>query len=624
MKKNKNIIYLLITILSSFIISLALEYYIFNHNQIKYNKLEKPEIQNIEGMEKENNYYIVTDEKGSVELKLNDNYINAIDYKYVSEVDFFWEMSYIKDGNEVNINQSSTSFINRAYRVLNQKVDDNTIKVTFYGKGIKIKDIKIDNSISINWYRIFLISLSIVFISIVIKYRKYLYNNIEKAFLAISLFIGIFMLIIPPNYGSTCYDDQIHIKQIYTFFNKENVKWPSSIDYLTSYSHTNNSNNIVTKEELRELEKKLNKVDNDIANIQINNYSSKYSKFVYLPYSIGFKIGNILNLSFTLQVILSKFLNLLLYILLIYYAIKIIPFAKKLVFIMGLLPTSIFLATQFSYDSTIIAGIYLGLAAFIKLLSLEKIEKKYLLVFILSIIWASLPKAVYSPILLLLFFLPSNKFNSKKEELIIKSSIIILTLLMVSTFALPMLTTDVGGDIRGGDTSVSRQIKFIISNPLTAIIIFVKFALKKGLKLIIGNQTIINLGYLPIRNTGLYLNTPYYLYLVLMLYVTFTERKEKKSIPKNINIIFILLCILLIFGIYLALYLSFTPVGLNTINGVQSRYFIPLLLIILVSIIPYGKEKEIKDSKIRTLVVLLLPYLILLYNVIYILFLYRK
>lgn len=49
--------------------------------------------------------------------------------------------------------------------------------------------------------------------------------------------------------------------------------------------------------------------------------------------------------------------------------------------------------------------------------------------------------------------------------------------------------------------------------------------------------------------------------------------------------------------IWTALYLSFTPVGNTSINGVQSRYFIPLLFIFLYSLKGIKISHSVSDNK---------------------------
>ena len=51
--------------------------------------------------------------------------------------------------------------------------------------------------------------------------------------------------------------------------------------------------------------------------------------------------------------------------------------------------------------------------------------------------------------------------------------------------------------------------------------------------------------------------------------------------------------------IWLAMYLSFTPVGDNAIAGVQARYYLPLLYVVL-ALVGSKKIKVVCDKKIIT------------------------
>ena len=60
-----------------------------------------------------------------------------------------------------------------------------------------------------------------------------------------------------------------------------------------------------------------------------------------------------------------------------------------------------------------------------------------------------------------------------------------------------------------------------------------------------------------------------------------------------------------------SMYLSFTPVGSSQINGVQVRYFTPLLLLGLLIFIPTTKKK-ITEVKNNNIVLLLVPFISLM------------
>ena len=70
--------------------------------------------------------------------------------------------------------------------------------------------------------------------------------------------------------------------------------------------------------------------------------------------------------------------------------------------------------------------------------------------------------------------------------------------------------------------------------------------------------------------------------------------------------------------IWTALYLSFTPVGLGHINGVQARYYIPLLL--LIATLSFNNKIKLKmTQKCYNVIIItmgiIVVWLFVLYNV---------
>ena len=344
-----------------------------------------------------------------------------------------------------------------------------------------------------------------------------------------------------------------------------------------------------TEEEMQELYNYLNKmhrISKDRSMLS-GNISNVYKKISYLPFSIGYKISNLLNLKFTTCIFISKFFNLLLYSILFYLAIKYAKYCKRIIFLIGLFPTNIFYASQFSCDPTITAGLTLATTMFMNIITDDKLNKKYLIIFLLSVIWASLPKAIYCPLLLLLLFIPNNKFDNNKQAYMFKSLIIFITVLLLITFVIPAASGSAGGDVRGGNTSVSGQLSFIIHNPLNYMKVLLSFAFHNLLKMFVGSSNFVSFAYLaPANKTRIF----GYIYLLFFIYTVLTSEKPKYNSKYNILIILEIVAIWLL--ICTALYLSYTPVGESSINGVQSRYFIPIMLLSSILFIFNKNKKE--------------------------------
>ncbi len=602
MKIRNKIIFIFVIALIAFFISFCVELF-FNRKVITKNNLESVEIIDFKDIQKDGKWYKTISNDAYMVVKIKDEYVNKFNFDYQFSEDFLWEIEY----NDERISHQSSNLINQAIRSINTNVQNKTIKLYFHQSDIKVKNIMINNKIYINWSRQLVLFLLILGSFLLIYYRKYFFNYLEKAFLFIGLIGGILMIIVSPKNVYTSWDDQIHLENAVAFLNSEYVPFSFALRLVEQHYKIDGST-FQTQEEKIAVYKKLNKLHNETREnlLQINRYGNKYNKFVYFPYYIGIQIANIFHFEYIGTFILAKLMNFLCYILLMYFAIKISTYAKKIIFIISLFVSNIFLATQFSYDPTITASITLGLALFLRLLEMEKINKKYLLLFIGCIIWGSLPKAIYAPLLLLILFIPNQKFDSKKQAYIIKSLVCITTILLMSTFVLPFFMGSVAGDARGGNTNASEQLSLILHNPLNYCKILLKYLIVSGPNNLIGDVLFTGTAYLR-GYTSSVSSLIYITNLILLLYFLFHDNYDKKVISNKIKIVFGIVYLGIFVLIATAMYLSFTPVGANGIAGIQPRYFIPMLLVLLLILAP-TKNIKIKQKNSSNILLLLIPY----------------
>lgn len=601
MKKNKNIKYLVLIILVSLIITASIEL-LANRQLLTKNESYQPGVVETNDIEKDGKWYKTTSKDAYIVLKLEDNYLNKIFYQYKAKDNFKWVINI----NGEKLEQASTSLIDVAEREIKSSSKEEEIRIDFKAKNIEFKDITINNKIDINYSRALIIFLTLIGIATIIIYKDYFFHHLDKTFLLISLLSGVIMITILPKVVYFSWDDQIHFRRSYTFLSSETAKVPSTILKQRAI----HSGYIKTKTEEKAYYDSLTEIQNDQEwqDYSVNNYSPKYNMIVYLPFTIGLKTGHLLNLSYSTSIMLAKLLNFICYVGIVFFAIKIATKLKKIIFLISLFVTNIFISAQFSYDPTIIACLILATSLFYRMLEDEKINKKYLLAFVLSVIWASLPKAIYAPMLLLLVFIPNKKFDNKKQAIKFKTVIIVATLLLMATFVLPTLTGSMGSDPRGGDTSVGEQLKLILENPLRYAKTVTKYFLGNSEGLIIGQ--VMSLVYI---NDYIEMVTPAIAIInfILLLYILFTEKVSKRVISNKIKVI----CALGVIGISVlivtSMYLSFTPIGSTEIMGVQTRYFTPILLLGLLVLIPTTTQKITKQEN-NNILILLVPFISLM------------
>jgi uncharacterized membrane protein len=585
MKNSKKIIKIILIISLSYLFSFLL----YNFNVLKNRNVGNIDIENgninFENIKCDNDGCESSNQNSNFEVSFdNPYYINKFDFNYNIQNPVNWTMKiryfdYYGNISEKSISGTMFDKINVFSEPLNAKI--LSMKISFDG-NVNLNRFYVNNNI--NYFpRVFIVLIGIeITILLLIKNKRLIKTNLEFLFLIIALVGGSTEIILTPVGSGISWDDEIHFANVYNMFNK--LDSDSTIALKNHY--INIFDKINTVEEEKAYVDYLN-THNSEKYLVDGNYSFNFSKIVYVPQAILFKLLNIVNLPIVISFIICKFLNLILYTILIFYAIRKTPIGKHLMLIIALIPTSVFMASNYSYDPPITSLILLSMSLFLNeyLGNNKKINVNNILISVVCMTVACCPKAVYTPLLLFYMLIPQERFESKKSSIFFKFLIIFLLLLMMSTFILPTLTTNVGGDPRGGNTSVSGQMKNIINSPLSYIYILKDNAWNQFLFKFFGTDTITLMAYLPVAKS----NNIYYLFIIVFMYCLFHFR-EKVSLNKNYNILCFILCFGIILLIWTALYLSFTPVGSLSINGVQSRYFIPLLFPILINFLPKSKS----------------------------------
>lgn len=269
--------------------------------------------------------------------------------------------------------------------------------------------------------------------------------------------------------------------------------------------------------------------------------------------------------------------------------------AKKENFItaISLMPTVLFQGAMYTYDGLIYAFLTLGCVLWKNEYDAkqEKLNWRRALGIVFCIVVGSFSKAVYIPLILGLLLFPHTKFVNKKTERAFKTGIFLVFLLMMWTFVMPAISNVVagnlsyGGDSRGGDTSTVRQMLSMLSHPISSIKLVVGSIISLENFRNVGRESwdnviASNLIFLNFAAKGL-LSAKWSIYLLPLLGMLFfvpseEDREGMFSVKEKIVQILILLSILAL--IWVALYLSFTPVGQEGIEGVQARYYLPLML----------------------------------------------
>ena len=432
------------------------------------------------------------------------------------------------------------------------------------------------------------------------KYLLKMEIKTEKAFLIIALIAGtILVFIIPP---LATYDEHAHFWRAYEFANgvldSGTQELPDSIfdiviDKETGiyYIEKNTSYEYVSQimnESLNKDQKSNHKV----------GATSGVSPLSYSPQIIGVFLGNIINLKPVFIVYLGRITNLLAYIALIFISIKIIPGEKlkRIVLLISVLPMSLNLAASLSPDAVIISCSILAISYILYLRNdiTKKLSIKNYLIFVVLVTIVSMCKIVYLPFIFLLLLLPKEKFKFKRIKIVY---IIIAFLVFCSIYLL-------------WQNFVSENNTIIIRISSTEQLHFTLSDIERDL--ITGINTIYKFSYEYYSTMIGGWNTPNLVVLIitLIMFVIVYGEDEKEYIINNKDKTVLFGIVLIAFVlIFVGLYIAWTRAAFTYVEGVQGRYFLPLILPTLLILKKNKFKYKIDNLNNKMMCMILLLYI---------------
>lgn len=435
----------------------------------------------------------------------------------------------------------------------------------------------------------FLLLISLEVLISFVTYKSGLIRFYNCVLLCI-LFIGSFISFALPPITGWSWDDQIHYDHALGLSYLGRSSYDSSDEILVHVPWSVPSIPELGTEQMKDAELSVAssygstasdyKISNGFVSPVDQSSLAVMSTVGYIPSAIGLWTARLLHLARPLQFILGRFFNLISYAVLCAWAIRVCPTKKTLVAAISLLPTSVYIAAQYSYDAMVTS--WLLFAACFLLKELYQPEKRLGVgagfILFLSFTFGLAPKAIYFPLLGLMLLMPDGKFKDHRSCRNFKILVTAFALVMILSFTLPMLfsTSAQAGDARGGsDVSAIGQIIFILQHPIQFLGVLWRFIIQY-ISPVVSDQYSILLPYLGmVTSRFAWLATCPLIILVACVASGDTPNKRMFSRGKALFVLFLVLVTVAL--VATALYVSFTPVGHWTVNGCQPRYLIPLI-----------------------------------------------
>jgi uncharacterized membrane protein len=291
-----------------------------------------------------------------------------------------------------------------------------------------------------------------------------------------------------------------------------------------------------------------------------------YSPIPYLIPASAITIGKLFGLSSLWLMYFARLANFIVWILLVYLAIRIIPVHKWVLLMIALMPMTLSEAASVSVDSLTIALSFLLIAYILKLVYDKHNFTKTNFVLLLCLgSLIALTKSIYILLFFLFLLIPISRFKDCKMKygifaiiLLITGSIASIWMLLTMGLYMPAIP----------NWSVSGQFYFILSHPLTYLSILLRTFVMSGTDYLVSF-----VGYLGVFDVPL----PIISILAYLLIMAFAAMVDKTRF--NVHLRQKMVClIILVSGIGAVMtfdYVTWDPVGYLFINEVQGRYFIP-------------------------------------------------
>lgn len=312
--------------------------------------------------------------------------------------------------------------------------------------------------------------------------------------------------------------------------------------------------------------------------------SVRTTPLAYVPQALGFTLARVLGLNSIALLYLGRFLNLLLFAAVGVLTIKRLPFGKNVFFGVSILPMSLHLAASLSYDVVILA--FTGYFTAVCLdLAYKADTVKVKDVIALAVVMAVMGpcKMVYGAIAGFCLLIPVKKFGNWGKWTVSAAAVLgsfLAAMAVVNLRTVAMYTQESDSYVAWAEEA-GYSFAELLHQPVRVLQLFYNTVAWQGESLYSGM-----LGE-SLGNRDAVLNTPYVVILLLTACLVILVLKKPgeeifMKIKERLWIWFI--CLVIFAALMFSMLLAWTPKSSNMVQGVQGRYMLPLLPVLLLTL----------------------------------------
>lgn len=308
--------------------------------------------------------------------------------------------------------------------------------------------------------------------------------------------------------------------------------------------------------------------------------AAAYGPIGYVPQAAAIEFVRVAGHSPLLGMYLGRLFNLIAGAIIVFFAIRLMPFGKALMALVGLLPMTVAQMASVSADGVALSGALLFTAIILFLSQKEALTTKH-------IVWLGIAAAIllnaksgYALLALLVFVVVPGQLGGIKRYAVCVGSVLVAAFAISGIVMVLAPETSSASLVAAGIVGIDQgaQLSFVASHPYAFLKVLYQTFEAQAVPL--ANETYGVLGYLTV---GL----PYVgMAAVGLAAVLFLGREEPVDLTSRQRIVMLLTGGVLAGAIVLALYLGWSPVASKVVVGLQGRYFIPVVALGLFAV--YG------------------------------------
>lgn len=302
----------------------------------------------------------------------------------------------------------------------------------------------------------------------------------------------------------------------------------------------------------------------------------------HLPQTAGVVLGWLTGMGAMQTLYLGKFMGLLFYLVCVYFAIKFIPWGKMTLMLIALFPMSLELAASFSYDCLVNALCFLFIGYTMHLIYKKEVITWKDILFLAAIAGIMAPcKIAYIFVCGICFLIPKKKFRKKQYYtgcgVIMASGVVFLIIERMSFLYNSLVVTgESAGAVEG---AVGFSLQDIISQPINSLKMVFNTYFEQG-EYYLGTIVGQSLGWFQVNISWIVIAG----FLLVLFMTTFSSAQESECMTIKERIVVIILSLIMIGGTVMGMWLNFTPDFCTYIAGVQGRYFLPFLPLLVLAV----------------------------------------